>query len=106
MRCPLPSMGGHGSSTFSSGSVQPHVSTVHTSEDDVNHGSHKLPAELLKSSSASTLSSADVAVDISSSNSIYDLHNNRHRWLVLLQVAVAALLVPFTGKLAALCWDC
>jgi hypothetical protein len=96
---PLPQMDGHGSSTRSSGPVQPHVA-----ETD-SRSSLKIPAELPKSSSASTLSSADVAVDINRSSSIYDLHNHRHRWLVLLQVAVAALLVPFTGKLEGMCWQ-
>lgn len=44
-------------------------------------------------------SKSDVAIAVkdSSSSSVFDLHSQRTRWLVLLAVALAALLVPFTG---------
>lgn len=43
-------------------------------------------------------SKSDVAIAVKdSSSSLFDLHSHRMRWLVLLAVALAALLVPFTG---------
>lgn len=61
--------------------------------------SSRHPSHLTDSSSAGSLSSAaDVAVAITGSSSIYDLRSRTTRWLILVGVAVAALLVPFTGE--------
>jgi hypothetical protein len=67
--------------------------------------SHQVPsgmqlAQLKHGSSAGSLCSiADVAVAVTSSSSVYDLRSRTARWLILVGVALAALLVPFTGEL-------
>lgn len=70
-----------------------------TSASQHTHPSRDVCSSLQDSSSPPA--KADVAICIKSSNSIYDLHSHPTRWLVLLAIAVAALLVPFTGTGAA-----
>lgn len=68
--------------------------------DKVQHSTTLTSIHLKRdASSLPDNSKSDVAIAVkdSSSSSVFDLHSHRTRWLVLLAVALAALLVPFTG---------
>jgi hypothetical protein len=70
------------------------------SSDKVSHSTAITSTRTLRDASSlpdSIKNEVAIAVKDDSSSSVFDLHSNRTRWLVLLAVALAALLVPFTG---------